>query len=120
MYNLVKKFNLFYIEHKHFIGGRYSVLSEVGIIPAYFMGIDVTKLRSNILGILKKNKPQLKENSIMLTKLLNSKKFNNLIFLNYTPQLEKFLFWCQQLIAESLGKKLKGFLPVVSNMPESP
>ena len=117
LYNLVKKFNLFYIEHKHFIGGRYSVLSEVGIIPAYFMGIDVTKLRSNILGILKKNKPQLKENSIMLTKLLNSKKFNNLIFLNYTPQLEKFLFWCQQLIAESLGKKLKGFLPVVSNMP---
>ena len=50
----------------------------------------------------------------MLTKLLNSKKFNNLIFLNYTPQLEKFLFWCQQLIAESLGKKLKGFLPLVS------
>ncbi len=43
---------------------------------------------------------------------------NNLIFLNYSPQLEQFLFWCQQLIAESLGKKNKGFLPVVSNAPK--
>ena len=42
----------------------------------------------------------------------------NIIFLNYIPELEKFLFWCQQLIAESLGKKGKGFLPVVSNVPK--
>ena len=49
---------------------------------------------------------------------LNSKKYNNLIFLNYSPELEKFLFWCQQLIAESLGKKNKGFLPVISNVPK--
>ena len=32
--------------------------------------------------------------------------------------LEKFLYWCQQLIAESLGKKGKGFFPVVSNVPK--
>ena len=50
--------------------------------------------------------------------MINSKKFNNLIFLNYSPELEKFLFWCQQLIAESLGKKNKGFLPVISNVPK--
>ncbi len=117
LYILAKKLNLFYIEHKHFIGGRYSVLSEVGIIPAYFMGIDVRKLRPNISGFLKKNKLKLKDSSIKLTYLLNSRKFNNLILLNYAPQLEKFLFWCQQLIAESLGKKSKGFLPVISNAP---
>ena len=34
------------------------------------------------------------------------------------PQLEKFLFWNQQLIAESLGKKNKGFLPLISNVPK--
>ena len=49
---------------------------------------------------------------------MNSKKYNNLIFLNYSPELEKFLFWYQQLIAESLGKKNKGFLPVISNAPK--
>ena len=49
---------------------------------------------------------------------MSSKKLNNLIFLNYIPQLEKFLYWCQQLIAESLGKNKLGFLPVVSNAPK--
>ena len=49
---------------------------------------------------------------------INSKKINNLIFLNYSPELEKFLFWCQQLIAESLRKKNKGFLPCISNAPK--
>ena len=42
----------------------------------------------------------------------------NLVFLNYVPELENFLYWCQQLIAESLGKKGKGFFPVISNVPK--
>ena len=48
---------------------------------------------------------------------MKSKKFNNLILLNYSPELEKFLFWCQQLIAESLGKKYR-VSPIVSNAPK--
>ena len=119
LFSLSKKLNLFYVEHKNYIGGRYSVLSEVGIIPAYLMGINIFNLRSNILKFLKgKEKAFLKESTLKLANLLISKKFNNLIFLNYSPQLEKFLFWCQQLIAESLGKKGKGFLPMVSNVPK--
>ena len=119
LYLLSKKFKLFYIEHKKNIGGRYSVLSEVGIVPAFLMGLNTSKLRSNIKKFLqKKNKLFLKDSSIKLASLLKSKKINNLIFLNYSPKLEKFLFWCQQLIAESLGKKGKGFLPMVSNVPK--
>ena len=49
---------------------------------------------------------------------MNTKKKNNLIFLNYLPELNKFLLWSKQLIAESLGKKKKGFLPVVSTTPK--
>ena len=119
LFNLSKKMNIFYIEHKSYIGGRYSVLSEVGLIPAYLMGVNIFKLRSKTLSFIKgKNKKFLKESSINLARLLNSKKINNLIFLNYVPELEKFLFWCQQLIAESLGKKGKGFLPIISNVPK--
>ena len=119
LFSLSKKFNLFFIEHKDYIGGRYSVLSEAGIIPAYLMGINIVKLRSKILDCLKgKNKLFLKDSVIKIASLMHSQKFNNLIFLNYSPQLEKFLYWCQQLIAESLGKKSKGFLPVVSNVPK--
>ena len=39
------------------------------------------------------------------------------MLLNYAPQLNKFLFWCQQLIAESLGKEERGILPFVSPAP---
>ena len=48
LFSLSKKFNLFYVEHKHYIGGRYSVLSEVGLLPGYLMNIDIRKLRSKI------------------------------------------------------------------------
>ena len=119
LFSLSKKLNLFFIEHKKHVGGRYSVLSETGVIPAYLMGLNIEKLRSNIQKFLKgKNKIILRNNVIKLASFMSSKKFNNLIFLNYIPQLEKFLYWCQQLIAESLGKNKLGFLPVVSDVPK--
>ena len=119
LYEISKKYNLFYIEHKKTVGGRYSVLSEVGIVPAYLMGLNVIKLRTNILNYLKgKKKLILKDSVLKLSNLLKEKKINNLIFLNYIPELEKFLFWCQQLIAESLGKNGNGFLPVISSVPK--
>ncbi len=119
LFRLSKKLDLFYVEHKNYIGGRYSVLSEVGIVPSHLMGINRFKLRSKLLDLLKgNNKKILRDSSIYLSHFLNSKKKNNLIFLNYTPKLDKLLYWCQQLIAESLGKKNKGFLPVISKAPK--
>ena len=119
LFLLSKKFDLFYIEHKKNVGGRYSVLSEVGILPAYLMGLNIFKIRSKIKDSFdKKNKFFIKESTTKLASLMNTKKFNNLVLLNYCPELEKFLFWCQQLLAESLGKKSKGFLPSVSNAPK--
>ena len=119
LYSISKKFNIFYIQHKTFIGGRYSVLSEVGIVPAYLMGLNIAKLRSQTENFFNgKKKIILKNNVLELAHLLNSKKIRSLIFLNYSPELEKLLFWCQQLIAESLGKKGLGFLPVISNVPK--
>ena len=83
------------------------------------MGINIFKLRSEISSILRtEEKFFLKESVLKLACLLNKKKISNLVFLNYSPELEKFLFWCQQLIAESLGKKGKGFLPIISNVPK--
>tara|TARA_B100001063_G_C16733952_1_gene540927 strand:+ start:35 stop:1246 length:1212 start_codon:yes stop_codon:yes gene_type:complete len=113
-----KKYNLPLIEHKDYLGGRFSVLSEVGIIPSYLMGVNVKKLRSNLKRYFKKEeKLFLKKSCIALAQIINKKKFKSLIFINYSPKLEKFLFWCQQLIAESLGKKSRGLLPVISNAP---
>ena len=119
LHDIAKKFGLFYIEHKNFIGGRFSVLSEVGLVPAYLMGLDIKKIRSKIRDFTYgKRGTYLRDSSIKLTNLFFSKKIDDLIFLNYAPKLEKFLYWCQQLIAESLGKNKKGFLPVISNVPK--
>ena len=119
LFNLAKKLKLHFVEHNPNIGGRYSVLSEVGILPAYLMGVNISKLRKNILNFLNKdNLKFLQESTIKLSCLMNSKKIKNIIFLNYSPEMEKFLLWCQQLIAESLGKKGKGFFPVISSVPK--
>ncbi len=117
--NLAKQLEIYHVEHNPNIGGRYSVLSEVGILPAYLMGINIQKLRKNILNFLiKKNLSFLKDSAIKLSCLMSSKKIKNIIFLNYSPEIEKFLLWSQQLIAESLGKKEKGLFPVISNAPK--
>lgn len=119
LYSLSKKFNLFYVEHKDYIGGRYSVLSEVGIIPAYLMGLNISKLRKNLKKyLINKDVKFLQDSTTKLANILQQKKETNLVFLNYSPELEKFLYWCQQLIAESLGKNKKGFFPVISNVPK--
>ena len=80
LYNLSKKLNLFFIEHKSFVGGRYSVLSETGIIPAYFMGINIIKLRSNLLEFLNnKNRLFLKDSLSYITNAFNSKNIISIL-----------------------------------------
>ena len=118
LYLLSKKMKIFHIEHKDYVGGRYSVLSEAGMVPAYLMGLNIFSLRKNLFNHFKgRNKSFLKDSSTKLANILQSKKLNNLIFFNYVPQLNKFLYWNQQLIAESLGKRGKGFLPIISSAP---
>ena len=119
LFKLAKKMYLNHIEHKNYIGGRYSIFSEVGILPAYLMGININKFRKNLLkNFNSKYQNSLKKNSTLLANLLIQKKFQNLVLLNYSPRLNKFLYWYQQLIAESLGKKGKGYLPLISNAPK--
>jgi len=113
-----KKKNILQINQKNYIGGRYSVLSEVGMVPSFFMGLKIENFRSKILSSFKLKKNLiLMESVIKLAHIYNLKKIKSLILLNYAPQLNEFLFWCQQLIAESLGKNSKGILPVVSSAP---
>lgn len=120
LYLLSKRMNFYLVEHKKYIGGRFSVLSEVGMLPAYLMGLQISRIRKNILVHQKnkKNKMFLKDSSIKLASILLRKKIKNLILFNYEPKLDKFLYWCQQIIAESLGKKGKGLLPTISQAPK--
>ena len=105
------------VEHKNYIGGRYSVLSEVGMLPAEIMGLNEKKFKR--LNYLINNKNYLNElikNVSAILKFVKERKFNSII-LNYDNRSENLFKWYQQLVAESLGKKSKGILPVVSTMP---
>ena len=88
------------------------------MVPSYFMGVNFLKMRENINNNFNNNNKFLKESSIKLENLLKNKKINSLIFLNYSPSMKSFLNWLQQLVAESLGKKGYGFLPIVSEAPK--
>ena len=116
--NFAKNKKILQIEHKSYIGGRYSVLSEVGLVPAYLMGLKIKPFRKNLLNIFNSKKNSILIDSVVkLAHIYNAKKINSLILLNYAPELEQFLYWCQQLMAESLGKEGKGILPTVSLAP---
>ena len=118
LYSIAKKLKAEIVHHNNFIGGRYSVLSEVGMLPAELMGLNVTKFKQ--LNNLIKNKKFI--NSLVINVnntilFLRQKKFNSII-LNYDESSESLFKWYQQLIAESLGKKGKGIMPIISSMPK--
>ena len=115
--NLANDLKAEIIEHKNYIGGRYSVLSEVGMLPAEIMGLNEKKFKR--LNYLINNNNFINElikNVSAILKFIKEKKFNSII-LNYDKNSENLFKWYQQLVAESLGKKSKGILPVISNMP---
>ena len=106
------------IEHKNYIGGRYSVLSEVGMLPAELMGLNEKKFKQfNYLINNKKFINNLINNVEGILQCVKKGKTNSII-LNYDEDSQSFFYWYQQLVAESLGKKSKGILPIVSQMPK--
>ena len=115
---LSRKLKAEIIDHNNYIGGRYSVLSEVGMLPAELMGLQANKFKQ--FNVLVKNKSFLStmvSNVSNILSLINKKKFNSVI-LNYDETADNFLKWYQQLVAESTGKKGNGIFPIISTMPK--
>ena len=118
LYLLAKQLKADVIEHNNFIGGRYSVLSEVGMLPAELMGLKSKNFRQfNSLIKNKKFTNSLINNVASTIYFIKKRKFNSVI-INYDERSENLFKWYQQLISESLGKSNKGLLPIVSNMPK--
>ena len=116
--SLGKKLKAEIFEHKNYIGGRYSVLSEVGMLPAEFMGLNEKKFKR--FNYLINNKNFIKSLIENVTSIFNYIKNGktNLVILNYDQKSDSLFQWYQQLLAESLGKNKKGIFPIVSSMPK--
>lgn len=99
------------IDHLHDVGGRYSVLSNVGMVPAYLSGIKVEEIlrgARELDEMIKNNEKELDE-ILTYTGLLylyykGDKKIS--VLMPYPNKLSAFARWYRQLFAESLGKKL--------------
>ena len=116
--SIANKYKAEIIEHREFIGGRYSVLSETGMFPAALMGLNLEKFKN--LKALIKNKTFVSSliQNVAAIFTLYSRGIKNSVILNYDSSLNDLAYWYQQLTAESLGKNNKGINPIVSIGPK--
>ncbi len=113
---LARKENIASLEVPPNVAGRYSVLSDVGLFPAAFTGIDIDKVllgaktayKELDLDVLE-SKPLILSGIYWLS-YLKGKRIS--VMMTYSERLEKFSDWYRQLWAESLGKGEKGQPPV--------
>jgi glucose-6-phosphate isomerase/transaldolase/glucose-6-phosphate isomerase len=107
------------------IGGRYSVLSYFGLVPAALTGIDVTRLltRATVMAQACRTQPLLGQNpgaDLGATMASLAQAGRNKITLIASPQITTFGLWAEQLLAESTGKEGTGLIPVANEPIVSP
>ena len=114
--NFARKNNLIFFEHNTNLSGRYSVLSEAGLL---MFNLDYKKIIQGINSVLKKGLNQnLIRNAATLLTLMTKFKINTHVSLIYSHNLLSYGYWHQQLLAESIGKKGKDFTPIISECPK--
>ena len=116
--SIAHKYNADIIEHKEYISGRYSVLSETGMFPAALMGLNLKKFKNLKKFIKNKNFTSALIQNVASIYTLVLKRINNSVIINYDFNFNDLGYWYQQLVAESLGKRGKGINPSLSFGPK--
>ena len=102
------------IKHNPKIGGRYSIFSNVGMVPAIIAGLDVKKIHAGALSFVNNNNTEyLKIGKIFYNQNFNS-KLTNSVLMTYSDALFYYGKWYLQLWAESIGKNNKGITAIHS------
>ncbi len=116
LFNFAKKNNILFFEHNINLSGRYSVLSEAGLL---MFNLDYKKIIQGINSVLKKDlKKNLINNAATLLTLITKSKIDTHVSLIYAHNLLNYGYWHQQLLAESIGKNGKDFTPIISECPK--
>ena len=106
-----------FYEHKKNIGGRFSVFSLVGLLPASLVGFEISSFREGGKLLLKNliDDEDFFDNhfsSALSLMILYKKNYNISVFMPYSDRLDNLSFWYRQLWAESIGKNKMGITPV--------
>ena len=107
------------LEHDPGVGGRYAVLTNVGLLPAYLMGLDIAAVREGAAAVLAQvldgrgaGDVAPAAGAALSVAMAEEKGASISVVAAYADRLERFLAWYCQLWAESLGKDGKGTTPV--------
>ncbi|MFY9757650.1 MAG: glucose-6-phosphate isomerase [Pseudolabrys sp.] len=120
--DLLGKYRVPMLDHDTGVGGRYSALTNVGLLPAAMLGLDVAAVRegaSLALAPVLAKKPAAQVpaaiGAALSVALSESKSIS--VLMAYCDRLQRFTHWYVQLWAESLGKGGKGTTPVAALGP---
>lgn len=117
--SLANRLNLHVLDHDPNIGGRFSVLSLVGMLPALIAGLDARAVRRGAQAVLdetfnatdpSQSPPAM--GAIIKVAMLKKKNISNTVLMPYVDRLSPFALWFRQLWAESLGKNGSGSTPI--------
>jgi glucose-6-phosphate isomerase len=116
LFNFARKNNILFFEHNINLSGRYSVLSEAGLL---MFNLDYMKIIQGINSVLKNDlKKNLINNAATLLTFMTKSKIDTHVSLIYSNNLLNYGYWHQQLLAESIGKNGKDFTPIISECPK--
>lgn len=122
--DLLEKHQVAMLDHDPNVGGRYSALTNVGLLPAAALGLDIGAIRhgaaSALAPVLAKQKPAdvpAAVGAALAVALAESKGKTISVLMAYADKLERLTRWYVQLWAESLGKEGKGTTPVAALGP---
>jgi glucose-6-phosphate isomerase len=121
--DLLGKFHVPMLDHHTGVGGRYSALTNVGLLPAAMVGLDIGALREGaglaLAPVLAKKKAADVPAALgaALAVALADKGKSISVLMAYCDRLERFTHWYVQLWAESLGKNGKGTTPLAALGP---
>ncbi len=122
--DLLGKFKVPMLDHHTGVGGRFSVLTNVGLLPAAMLGLDVVAVREGASLALapvlaKKSAAEVPAalGAALSVALAETKGKSIAVLMAYADRLERFTRWYVQLWAESLGKDGKGTTPIAALGP---
>jgi glucose-6-phosphate isomerase len=122
--DLLEKHQVQLLDHDPGVGGRYSALTNVGLLPAAILGLDVRAIRKGasapLLPMLDKYEPARVPSAVgaaLSVALAEAKQKSISTLMAYSDRLERFTHWYVQLWAESLGKDGKGTTPLAALGP---
>ncbi len=116
---LAEKYEMPIFDHDPKVGGRFSVLSVVGLFPAIMMGLDPVKIREGAASVLQPILDGAKPADVppavgasIIQGLVEEHGISTSVLMPYLDRLDQFAMWYRQLWAESLGKDGHGTTPV--------